>query len=282
MRRLARALCVTVLATAGSMTALPTAAAADGGFLRLAHLSPDTPEVDVYVDSVSDPDAGIVLEGVGYGTVSDYQDVQPGTYTVAMRAAGAASDTPAVLSTTVEVGADSARTVAGMGYYAALGLKVLEDDLTPPAAGSARLRVVAAAPSAGALDVALTGGPSVASNVEFAAPTEYLEIPGGSTSLRVTPEDGAATDLPVDLAAGSVYSVLVLDVPGGGLKLMPLLDAAGMSAMPAGGVATGAGGTADGTGDYRPLAVGVALLATAGLLVGRRNRPARRPSSAAS
>src|SRR5687767_15272142 len=52
-------------------------------------LSPDTPAVDVYVDSVADPDTGIVLNGVGYGAVSEYQDVPPGEYTVSMREAGA-------------------------------------------------------------------------------------------------------------------------------------------------------------------------------------------------
>ncbi len=55
--------------------------------LRLAHLSPDTPSVDVYVDSVSSTDTGIVLTGVGYGTVSGYQSVPAGTYTVSMRSA---------------------------------------------------------------------------------------------------------------------------------------------------------------------------------------------------
>ena len=281
MRRLARVLCVVVLGTAGSAAGLPTASAADGGFLRLAHLSPDTPAVDVYVDSVSDPDAGVVLEGVGYGVVSDYQAVPPGSYTVAMRTAGAAADTPAVLSTTVQVDAGSARTVAGVGYFADLGLEVLEDDLTLPPPGSARVRVVAAAAGAGALDVSLADGPPLASALAFASASDYVEVPGGAATLRVTPEGGQATDLPLDVAAGSVHTVLVLDRSGGGLTVQPLLDAASMGAVPTGGVATGAGGTAGGTGHHVPLAVGIALLATACLLVGRRDRPARRRSHAA-
>ena len=282
MRRLARVLCVVVLGTAGSAAGLPTASAADGGFLRLAHLSPDTPAVDVYVDSVSDPDAGVVLEGVGYGVVSDYQAVPPGSYTVAMRTAGAAADTPAVLSTTVQVDAGSARTVAGVGYFADLGLEVLEDDLTLPPPGSARVRVVAAAAGAGALDVSLADGPPLASALAFASASDYVEVPGGAATLRVTPEGGQATDLPLDVAAGSVHTVLVLDRSGGGLTVQPLLDAASMGAVPVGGVATGAGGLAGGSGHHVPLGVGIALLAAAGLLVGRRDRPARRRSSAAS
>jgi hypothetical protein len=282
MRRLARVLCVVVLGMAGSTAGLPTASAADDGLLRLAHLSPDTPAVDVYVDSVADPAAGVVLEGVGYGVVSDYQAVPPGSYTVAMRTAGAAADTPAVLSTTVQIDAGSARTVAGVGYFADLGLEVLEDDLTLPPPGSARVRVVAAAAGAGALDVSLADGPPLASALAFASASDYVEVPGGAATLRVTPEGGQATDLPLDVAAGSVHTVLVLDRSGGGLTVQPLLDAASMGAVPVGGVATGAGGLAGGSGRHVPLAVGIALLATAGLLVGRRDRPARRRSHSAS
>ncbi len=277
MRRLARALCVTVLATAGSVSGLPGATAADGGLLRLAHLSPDTPAVDVYVDSVADPDVGIVLEGVGYGAVSDYQDVPAGTYTVAMRTAGAGADTPAVLSTTVDIAAGSARTVAGLGYFADLGLEILEDDLTLPAAGSARIRVVAAAAGAGVLDVSGADGTPIASGLQFAAATDYVEIPGGRTSLRVTADGAAATDLPTEVAAGSVYSVLVLDTPGGGLAVRPVLDAAGPGVVPVGGVAAGTGGSvgASSAGPGTAVLGGVALLTAAGLLAGLRRRPLR-------
>ena len=139
------------------------------------------------------------------------------------------------------------------------------------------MRVVAAAASAGALDVALADGPSVASGVEFGGTTDYLEVPGGP-DVAAGDSRGWRGDGP----AGRRRRRLGVQRPCPGrarrrAQLMPLLDAAGMSAMPAGGVATGAGGTADGTGDYRPLAVGVALLATAGLLVGRRE-PAGPPA----
>ena len=129
-----RGLAVLLLAGLASLLgAAPSAGAADTGMLRLAHLSPDTPSVDVYVDSVSSPDTGIVLSGVGYGTVSGYQSVPAGTYTVSMRSAGAPVTSAPVLSTTVTVDAGAAFTVAGVGPFAQLGLEVLDDDLTPPA-----------------------------------------------------------------------------------------------------------------------------------------------------
>ncbi len=247
MRRVLRATGAALLVAGGVLAGgTAQAAPAEGnGLLRLAHLSPDTPAVDVYVDAVADPESGITLEGVDYGTVSDYQDVPAGTYTVSMRAAGASPDTPPVLSTTVEVSGATAQTVAGVGLFANLGLEIIEDSLEMPPSGQARLRVLAAASNAETLDVALDDGTSVASGLAFASTSDYVDVPAGTTSLQVSAGGGAPTALPVDLAAGAVYSVLVLD-DAERLTVEPVLDAAGPGVMPAGGVETGAGGTAGG------------------------------------
>jgi spore coat protein U-like protein len=276
--RWTRVLAVTAV-TAGTVLVTPTGAgAAENGLLRLAHLSPDTPAVDVYVDSVADPGDGTALltvPGVNYGTVSDYQDVPAGVYTVSMREAGADAAAPPVLSTTVQVGGDSARTVAGVGRFADLGLEVLEDDLALPASGQASVRIVSAAANAPTLD-ASAGGADVATDLAFAEAGEYTAVPGDAGSLQVT-VGGESTELPLDLAAGSVYSVFVLDRPEGGLTVRTVLDAAGSGVVPAGGVETGAGGTA--AGDAEPVVVGGAVGVTAltGLLLLRRSRrgPAR-------
>lgn len=283
MDRWTRVLAVTAV-TAGTVLVTPTGAgAAENGLLRLAHLSPDTPAVDVYVDSVSDPGDGTALltvPGVSYGTISEYQDVPEGVYSVSMREAGADPAAPPVLSTTVQVGSDSARTVAGVGRFADLGLEVLEDDLALPPAGQARVRVVSAAATAPTLD-ATAGGTRIADDLAFAEAGEYTTVAGDAGRLQVT-VDGQPTELPLDLAAGSVYSLFVLDRPEGGLTVRTVLDAAGSGVVPAGGVEAGAGGTAGGD-DLHPATVGGLVGATvlagagAGLVLGRRSRrgPAR-------
>jgi hypothetical protein len=55
----------------------PTASAATGTYLRLAHLSPDTPNVDVTITAFDG--RFYQLKGVGYGAVSTYQTIDPGT-----------------------------------------------------------------------------------------------------------------------------------------------------------------------------------------------------------
>ena len=72
-------------------------------------------------------------------------------------------------------------------------------------------------------------------------------------------------DVPVDVAAGSVMTLLVLDRPDGGLTLRPVLDAGGASVVPTGPVQAGGGGTAGGP----PLAA-LALVGAGALLVGVR------------
>jgi hypothetical protein len=275
MRKVVQTAAVAALVTGAGLTG-GTAQAADegsGGLLRLAHLSPDTPAVDVYVDSVADPDAGIVLTGVSYGAVSDYQDVPPGEYTVSMREAGAESSAPPVLSTTVEVTADSARTVAGVGLFADLGLEIIEDALETPPQGEARVRVLAGAANAETLDVALEDGTDVAAQLQFAQTSDYVDVPAGSTGLQVAAEGGEPTDLPVALEAGAVYSLVVLD-DADGLTVEPVLDAASPGVVPHGGVETGAGGSADsGTLGLVGLGAGAAVVGAGALMIrGGRGR----------
>ena len=87
--------------------------------------------------------AQIVLKHVSYGTVSGYEQVAAGDYTVAMRAAGAKPSSKPVLSTAVDVKAGRSYTVAGMGPAAGLRLAVIPDRLTTPR-GKALVRVIQA------------------------------------------------------------------------------------------------------------------------------------------
>ncbi|MGY1842176.1 DUF4397 domain-containing protein [Modestobacter sp. SYSU DS0875] len=255
------------------------APAGDTGLVRMMHLSPDTPSVDAYIDSVSAPGTGVVLPAVTYGDVSAYRSVPAGTYTVSARAAGADPASPPVLATTVTVGPGSATTIAGVGYFAELGFAVLPDDLSLPPAGQARARVVNAAAGVSPVDLALADGPELASGLEFARNTEYLDVPGGPATLTVTTAAGEPTELPVDLAAGSVHTVLLLDRDGGGVTVTTALDAASPGVVPVGGVEAGAGGAAaDGGAPVGRTAL--AALSVTALLLAVRGRVAPRGRSA--
>jgi hypothetical protein len=255
----------------------PAMAAGQVGYVRLAHLSPDTPDVDVYLSAVGGSGRPQVFPGVGYGVVSKYLSVPAGTYAVAMRVAGAPASDPPVLTTNVTVVAGKAYLVAGVGKHADLGLKVIEDDLTPPRSGKAKVRVVQASLRAPALDLSIAGGGTIATGVPFATTTDYFQVQPGRWTLRAQGAGGGPTaTLPVHLAAGNVYSVLVLDAPGGGLSGQLRLDAAGMGQPPTGGVQTGAGGSRRHHADsWPPAATGASLVLATVAAVRYRRRVVR-------
>jgi hypothetical protein len=268
-RRTCAALLVAVLALAGVVLGVGAAAAADGeAYVRLAHLSPDTPQVDVYVTAVADPAASFVAPGVGYGAVSQYRAVAPGSYVVSMRAAGAAADSPPVISTTVDARPGGAYTIAGTGLNAGLGLSVLDDSIATPPAGRAAVRVVNAAVTAPAVDVGPQGAAPWAGGVRFASATGYRDCPLGNWTLSVSSGGGPTTTLPVELAANSSYTVLLVDRDGA-LAAEVYRDTTGPGVVPVGGVDTGMGGTAD-PGAGTAVLLGVVVAAAAGGALTRR------------
>lgn len=279
--RLGRAVAALAVSTSVLLTAAPAAAggtaAADTGYVRLAHLSPDTPAVDVYLRSQSGDVAERTFPGVAYGAFSDYLRLPTGLYAVAMRTAGAPADAAPVLTTQVSVDAGGAFTVAGVGRYADLGLRVLRDDLSLPAAGRSKIRIVQASVRAPVLDVDVAGGAAIGSGVAFATTTGYREVAPGTWKLQVQPSGGGeAVTLPCELGAGSVYSVLILDRPGGGLQARLIADAGRRGVVPAGGVAAGAGGHAAPNHSAALLLAMAAAVLTGTVTAALRRRPRRR------
>ncbi|HEY0816100.1 MAG TPA: DUF4397 domain-containing protein [Pseudonocardia sp.] len=242
-----RRLLIAVAATGaaiGLLLALASPAlAASDAYVRLAHLSPDTPNVDVYVSSVANPASSFVVPGVGYGAVSPYRPLPAGTYVVSMRAAGAAPASPPVISATVDAKAGQAYTVAGTGLSASLGLTVLNDQLALPPAGKAAVRCINGAVSASSVDLGQAGKQPWATGVKFATTTPYTDVSLGTWTLHVTAADRAPVDLPVTIDANSTYSVVLLD-KNGSFTAQLVRDSAGSPTVPVGGVETGFGGTA--------------------------------------
>ncbi|GIG90111.1 DUF4397 domain-containing protein [Plantactinospora endophytica] len=228
-----------------TVVATPAGATSPIGYVRLAHLSPDTPAVDVYLGPDSPSAEPQVFKAVGYGVLSAYLPLPTGPYAVAMRQAGAPAGDPPVLTTSVSVRAGEAYTVAGVGRYADLGLKVLDDDLSAPAEGRAKVRVVQASVRAPVIDVAVADGPRIASAVSFATTTQYHQVEPGRSTLRLSAAGAEPTTADVSLRDGTVYSLLVLDAKRGGLTTELRVDARGGAVVPNGGVDTGAGGGVD-------------------------------------
>ena len=231
---------VPALALGIAKAAAASTASSGTGWVRLAHLSPNTPAVDVYLYSFGNSSAEQVLHHVGYGVVSAYEPLAAGEYTVAMRAAGAAATTKPVLSASLAVAPGGAYTVAGLGPESGLRLQVLKDQLTTPP-GKVLIRVIQASLRQHEVTVTVNGTPAV-TNLAFGSVSSYQAVAPATATVHVAGA-GESADPTVTLAAGTVHTIVVLDGPKG-LVLDNFLDAAGSGAIPAGAPATGFGGTA--------------------------------------
>ena len=191
--------------------------------LRVVHASPDAPNVDVLVDN------SVALPNVAYKAFSDYLPVAAGARNLKVRAAGT---TTTVIDATPTLAAGEAYTVLATGFVAGIAPLVLEDDLSNPAAGNIKLRLVHASPSAGDVDIYVTApGADIAAlaptlaGVPFRA-AAYLERPAGSYRVRITPEGTKTVAIDVNgltLTAGQIRTAVAVDAPGGGAPLGALL-----------------------------------------------------------
>jgi hypothetical protein len=251
------------------------AASSQVGWIRLAHLSPNTPAVDVYLYSFGNPNAELVLHHVSYGTVSPFEQVAAGEYTVAMRVFGAAPKSRPVLSTTVNILAGHAYTVAGVGPASGLRLQVIPDELvTPP--GKALVRIIQASMQQDVVTVT-AGSAKLASSLKFANVTSFVAVSPGTYSVRAT-GGSESVSASFTLTAGTIHTIVVLDEPGK-LALDDLLDAAGSKVAPAGGPRTGFGGTAGRSGAAlvpwaAAIIAGLAITGSGTAMLTRRRRPA--------
>jgi hypothetical protein len=283
MRRFIRR-AILLMAMPALLLGIPKAASASTasagtGWVRLAHLSPNTPAVDVYLYSFGDPSAEQVLHHVGYGVVSPYESLAAGEYTVAMRAAGASATTKPVLSASLTVAPGGAYTVAGLGPESGLQLEVLKDQLNPPP-GKVLVRVIQASLQQHEVTVTWNGKPAV-TNLAFGSVSSYQAVLPATATLHVAGGSESANST-ITLAAGTVHTIVVLD-GSAGLALDNLVDAAGSGDPPAGAVATGFGGTAPRVPSPLPWLslIGAGLLLTLAGSLATRLRPRPRGRHAA-
>ncbi len=170
--------------------------------LRVGHLAPDAPAVDIYIN-------GEVSEftGVEYPAVSSWTTVPAGTYSVAVAPAGTSLDDAVIGPVDVTLESDSWYTVAAIGLLAdeTLTAQVLEEDFSEIPTGETRFTVFHAVPGAPAVDVYVDGEPFV----------QTLAFPGTQGD-----NDGASTftvlegDYDIQVTPAGDPDTVLIDVPG--------------------------------------------------------------------
>ena len=164
--------------------------------IRIAHMIPDFPAVDVYVDDGEEP----VVSGLEYTDVTGYLDLAAGDHQIRVTAAGGQSlvvfdeqvSVPAGNTTAVALGNPDAGNGGAGGTDIGFQLELYPDDNEPPAESinDARLRLIHASPDAPAVDV-LVGQTPVFEDVAFSE-AEYFDLPAGDYEFNILPADSGA------------------------------------------------------------------------------------------
>lgn len=209
------------------------------GWARVAHLSPDTKSVDVALTAVAGGQVLFDLEDVAYGDVSDYLRLPVGAYVVDMTPAGSDDDAPPALSQLINVKEGQPITLAVLGTNADLTAKVITDDLTPPADGQARVRVIQASTVADTVEIQTIMGETIAAGAKSGEVTGYATVEDGPWDLQLF-ADAQKSQASIDLVSGSVNTLLVLDNASGGLTMKAISDSGSVTETPVGGTNTGA------------------------------------------
>jgi hypothetical protein len=239
--------------------------------VRLAHFAENVAVGDIYVVTVNGTQR---FDNVPYKTVSDYLPLDPGTYKIEVRPARAPSTSPAEAALSVTVEAGRAYSVCVWGEGTTVSAMVLNDELSRPPAGEAKVRAINAINGTDGEPLnLLAGGKVLAGPVAPATASDYVSVPAGLTDLSAKASSNTIGTADETLRGGSVYSVAAIGSAGHDDQLLVVDDAAAAAKAPAGGVGTGAGGTApDGNPNGWRIALCCAAAAVAAV-VWRRRRP---------
>ncbi|MDG2422416.1 MAG: DUF4397 domain-containing protein [Phycisphaerales bacterium] len=175
------------------------ASAAD---VRVAHLSPDAPAVDVLVNGAP------AFTNVAFGDVTGYAELPEGTYDIKVVAAGTTG--PAVIDAMIPLPESGDFTIAAVDSLKNIGA-VIYADVNVRTPGSTGVRFVHASPGTPAVDIAVAnGGPVLFADVAFGESGGYVTVPSGEYDLeaRVAGTEIVALSLPgVALTGGTSITV---------------------------------------------------------------------------
>ena len=174
--------------------------------VRVSHLAPRAPSVDVYLNSQK------TFTNVPFRTVTAYLHVPNGVYDVTIYATGERTN-PILEGRNLSFGDETYTiTAAGFGPEKSQRPVVFVDNLSPNP-NFARLRVINASPDAPTLDLGLRDTLSLLRGVGFKDASSYLRFGPGHFDLEIrfpNAPDGTLAVPDLNLEAGKVYTLFIV------------------------------------------------------------------------
>lgn len=169
--------------------------------VQVIHASPDAPGVDLIVDG------SVAGTNLSFPSNTGYLEVEPGVRKIQVNVTGTSTT---VIESDLDLEPGTNYSVFAVDGVANITALVIEDDLSAPASGNAKVRFIHLSPDAPAVDITLTDGTVVFGNRAFKQYTDFSVLPEGSYDLqvRVAGTTTVALDLPgIVLESGKIYTV---------------------------------------------------------------------------
>lgn len=178
----------------------------DEARVLVVHASPDAGGVDLSVDGTKVNTAALT-----YPNNTGYLTVAAGQRAISVNSAGT---TDGLISGNLNFGVDKSYTLFATGTASDVQPLLIEDDLTAPASGSAKVRFVHLSPDAPMVDITgATGGGAqmlIFDDISYREFTGFMTVPAGLYDLRVllSADDSEALAVPgVLLQSGKIYTI---------------------------------------------------------------------------
>jgi hypothetical protein len=185
--------------------------------VRIIDASPDAPGIDIYEGTAP------VAYNLGFGNVTSYIEINPGTYTLTADSTG----TRQVLTSAAGTFAASSQyTMLVSNVAASLQETILKDQSSSAPGGDVAFRFLDEGTAVGAVDIylvpsgsAITAVAPILSNVTFGSNSGYLNVLAGAYKIVVFPTGTVPTATTV-----AAYTGAVVTYNSGSARTIVLLD----------------------------------------------------------
>ncbi len=184
--------------------------------VRLLHLSPDAPAVDIFLNGERSP-----LTGLAFPNGTPYAELPAGSYDVDIVPAGGEIGDSVLTVQDLALEADTMYSAAAIGTVAgdpALAALPIVDSAADLDAANIRVRAIHAAAAVGQVDIWNITDPAAPAalyeDVDFGVAGDALDVPAGAYTIGLDVDDDATPDvifeLP-ELAGGTVVNLYAVN-----------------------------------------------------------------------
>lgn len=196
--------------------------------LRVVHLSPDAPAIDVFMSGM-----GPVVSNLAFEAGSAAADVEAGRGDVQISATGSGAGAAVATVKDTLLDADRSYTAFAFGKLAAIQASIVENDKQGLATGNVRVRVIHTADGVGTVDVFAVPETGAAepliTDLRYGTAAEPVDLPAEAFVVGLDLDNDAIPDLQFGVPAlekGTVVNVFAVLDQAGAPFLLAQLDGA--------------------------------------------------------